>query len=135
MNLLLTGAPWVSPCDTLHLLCAVVVKSSLAPFDCSERGGLRTMDAEPSIVCNGTGPHGRMRVAAALTLVVFAVGVPAAIAAFLLQNYSRVQFDQRLREKGEGDTSLTNPNIQVRTVPCVSITTVCTWWVVGLADC
>ena len=49
---------------------AVVVRSSLAPFDCTDNGGVRTMDAEPSIVCGVPGgPNARMRVVAALTIV------------------------------------------------------------------
>lgn len=111
-------APTVLPllrCPNWLLLfrCTVVAKSSLAPFDCSWRGGVRTMDAEPSIVCDGAGPHGRMRAVGVLTLVVFALGLPGAMAAFLFVNMDRVQSDQRLRERGEGDSALTNPNIQV----------------------
>jgi hypothetical protein len=98
-----------------------VVKSSLAPFDCTLRGGVRTMDAEPSILCNGKDRHGRMSIVAVFTLVVFALGVPAALTAFLATNLDRVRFDQRLREKGEGDSALTNPNVQVCMCMCMSM--------------
>ncbi len=76
---------------------------------------MRTMDAEPSILCDGSGPHGRMTIVSTITLIVFALGVPAAIATFLVLNLGSVRDDQRLRETGEGDTALTNPHIQVRT--------------------
>jgi hypothetical protein len=89
------------------------MKSSLAPFDCSWRGGVRTMDAEPSIVCSGTGPHGRMRIAAVVTITGYCLGAPVAMGLFLWRHRGQVAFDQRLREKGEGDSALTNPCIQV----------------------
>jgi hypothetical protein len=72
------------------------------------------MDAEPSIVCGVPGgPNARMRVVAAITIVGFVLGVPAAFAVFLLRNRVAVRLDQRLRERGEGDSTLTNPHIQV----------------------
>ena len=48
---------------------SVVVRSSLAPFDCTKRGDVRTMDAEPSIICNNMGAHGRMKIVSAITIV------------------------------------------------------------------
>ncbi len=49
-----------------------MVRSSLAPFDCTNKGGVRTMDAEPSILCGVPGgPNARMRVVAVLTIVVY----------------------------------------------------------------
>ena len=73
------------------------------------------MDAEPSIVCGGSeGPHARMVVVGAVTLALFAVGVPLTFALFLLLNREGVQMDQRLRVRGEGDSALTNPHVQLR---------------------
>ncbi len=93
----------------------VVVRSSLAPFDCTGRDGVRTMDAEPSIVCGVPGgPHARMALVGGLTLLVFAIGVPIAFGSFLVLNRGRVQADQRLRVRAQGDSALTNPNIQLR---------------------
>jgi hypothetical protein len=57
---------------------SVVVRSSLAPFDCTKRGDVRTMDAEPSIICNNMGAHGRMKIVSAITIVLC---VPCALMA------------------------------------------------------
>ena len=93
----------------------MVVRSSLAPFDCTDRDGVRTMDAEPSIVCGVPGgPHARMALVGGLTLLVFAIGVPIAFGSFRVVNRGRVQADQRLRVRAQGDSALTNPNIQLR---------------------
>jgi hypothetical protein len=91
-----------------------MARSSLAPFDCTTHGGLSTMDAEPSIVC-GTpgGAHVRMKAVAYLTIAVYIIGLPTFFAGFLWKNWAAVQADQRLRERGEGDSVLTNPNIKV----------------------
>jgi hypothetical protein len=104
-----------SPSPTSRLICAVVVRSSLAPFDCTMRDGVRTMDAEPSIECGGSsGPHARMAVVGGITMALFGVGVPVSFTLFLFFNHEGVKADQRLRVKGEGDSALTNPNIQLR---------------------
>ena len=72
------------------------------------------MDAEPSIVCGVPGgPNARMRVAAALTIVAFVLGLPSIFGVFLYRNRHAVRVDQSLRERGEGDSALTNPHIQV----------------------
>jgi hypothetical protein len=93
----------------------VVVRSSLAPFDCTAVDGIRVMDAEPSIVCGSSdGPHWRMSIVGGITLVVFALGVPLWFGLFLLINRERVQADQYMRVRGEGDSLLTNPHIQLR---------------------
>ena len=93
---------------------AVVFRASLAPFDCVTNNGVSTMDAEPSIVCDGTGANGRMRIVSAIMIVGFAIGVPAAFGVFLLLHKDQVYADQCLRQLGEGDTDLTNPNIRIR---------------------
>jgi hypothetical protein len=59
----------------------VVIRNSLLPFDCTSRDGLRTMDAEPSIVCSTRNPvYLRMRNVAATCLLLYGAGVPAAFA-------------------------------------------------------
>ena len=86
----------------------------MAPFDCSAKDGVSTMDAEPSIVCDGKGAHGRMKAVASLMVVVFVVGVPVGFAALLAHHRRAMQADQFLRVWGEGDSSVTNPNIHIR---------------------
>jgi hypothetical protein len=72
------------------------------------------MDAEPSIICSVPGgPNARMRVVAAVTLVVYILGLPLALGAFLWRNRVAVRSDQLLRECGEGDSVLTNAHIKV----------------------
>ena len=93
---------------------SVVTKSTLAPFDCSTKGGVSTMDAEPSILCDGTGAHGRMKAVASVMIVVFVLGVPVGFAALLVYYRMAMRADQFLRVWGEGDTSVTNPNIHIR---------------------
>ena len=49
--------------DCWYLVClfAVVIRSTLAPFDCTARSGVRTMDADPSVECDVPGgAHSRM---------------------------------------------------------------------------
>ncbi len=73
------------------LLCAVVVKSTLVPFVCTSRGGVSTLDAEPSIVCGGTsGPHARMRAVAVVTVLFFVVGLPVGFISILRKYHVEV---------------------------------------------
>jgi hypothetical protein len=48
------------------------------------------------------------------TLVMYVFGLPATFVIFLWRNRRVIEVDQRLRERGEGDSALTNPHIQVR---------------------
>jgi hypothetical protein len=48
-----------------------------------------------------------------VTLAVYAAGVPLTFGGFLYLKRTQVTADQRLRIRGEGDSALTNPNIQV----------------------
>jgi hypothetical protein len=54
-----------------------------------------------------------MRIVGILSLTVFGAGVPVAFALFIASHLSHIRFDQQLRERGEGDTALTNPYMQV----------------------
>ena len=94
----------------------VVIRSSLAPFDCiSVNGGPRTMEADPSILCDVPGgPHARMKAVAAVMMAVFVVGVPTSFALILFLYRNEIRADQLLRERGEGDSALTNPNFRTR---------------------
>jgi hypothetical protein len=94
--------------------CAVVIRSTLAPFDCTNRNGVRTMDADPSVVCGAPGPHYRMKRVAALMIIVYALGIPCAFALILFSHRKGIRFDQILRQKGEGETALTNPYLHLR---------------------
>jgi hypothetical protein len=69
------------------------------------------MDAEPSILCNNTGAHGRMRAVAAVTMLLYVLGVPAAFAAFLAARRVQVRSDQLLRQRGEGDRCVEAPAV------------------------
>ncbi len=60
------------------------------------------------------GPYGRMRIVASVTVVVYVLGLPAALGLILVRNWAKVTQDQRLRERGEGDSALTNPNFRFR---------------------
>jgi hypothetical protein len=95
-------------------LYLVVIRSSLAPFDCTDRDGTRTMDAEPRVVCDHSGVHGRMWRVAVLSLVVYGVGVPAFFSYFLVTHRAAIDADQRLRQAGEGELAITNPNLHIR---------------------
>jgi hypothetical protein len=73
------------------------------------------MDAEPSIQCDiPDGPHARMKAVAGLMMVLFGIGVPAMFASVLYYHRRSIVADQLLRQSGEGDTALTNPDIRVR---------------------
>ncbi len=92
-----------------------MTKNTLAPFNCTTMDGVPTMDAEPSIVCGVPGgPHARMKAVAGLMLVFFVLGVPAAFGGFLVYYRHNITADQTLRAVGEGDSALTNPDIDIR---------------------
>jgi hypothetical protein len=94
---------------------AVVVKSSLVPFDCVSLGAVRVLKSEPTVLCDATvGPYARMRGVAAVTIVFYVLGLPAVLTVFLARCWRKVQQDQRLRERGEGYSQLTNPHFHFR---------------------
>ncbi len=67
------------------------------------------MLCDPSV-----GPYGRIRIVASATIVVYVLGLPAVLGTVLVRNWLKVTQDQRLRERGEGDSALTNPHFQFR---------------------
>jgi hypothetical protein len=72
------------------------------------------MDADPSIPCGVPGgPNARMRAVAIVSILAFVLGLPVALAVFLWTRRTAVRVDQTLRERGEGETALTNPHFQV----------------------
>ncbi len=115
-----TPTPPFDACRILRVLlyvrtCPVVVKSSFVPFDCVSLGAVRVLESEPTVLCDTTvGPYARMRAVAAVSVLAFVLGLPAALAVFLGRNWHKVQQDQRLRERGEGDSALTNPHFHFR---------------------
>jgi hypothetical protein len=72
------------------------------------------MDAEPTIVCSASPVYSRMRNVAALSMVLYGIGVPAAFAYILYHNRVAIRADQALRQRGEGELAITNPNLHVR---------------------
>ena len=94
---------------------SVIIKSSLAPFNCTLSNGVWIMVAAPNIVCNVPGgAHLRMKAVGSVMMAVFVVGVPVVFAAILYFHRDEIVKDQTMRQNGEGDTFLTNPNIHVR---------------------
>jgi hypothetical protein len=57
----------------------------------------------------------QLRPAAALSLVVYAVGLPAAFLTILLKHRKSICADQALRVAGQGATEATNPYFHIRT--------------------
>jgi hypothetical protein len=55
-----------------------------------------------------------MQVVAVCTLLVYAAGMPAALGVFVLAFRDVIKQDQALRERGEGDSALTNPHFHFR---------------------
>jgi hypothetical protein len=93
----------------------VVVKSSLVPFDCVSLGAVRVLESEPTVLCNASsGSYARMRAVAVVCVLVYVLGLPAALTVLLARTWRKVQLDQRLRERGEGDSQLTNPHFHFR---------------------
>ncbi len=93
----------------------MVVRSSLVPFDCVDVGEVRVLSIEPTVLCDtGVGPFVRMRAVAVVAIVVYVLGLPAALAVVVARNWATVQQDQQLRERGEGDSPLTNPHFRFR---------------------
>ena len=93
---------------------AVVVRNSLAPFNCITRNSVSTMVANPSIICNGEDAHGRMRAVGLVSVFVFILGVPGTFGAVLYRHREAIVDDQLMRERGEGDSALTNRNLRIR---------------------
>jgi hypothetical protein len=72
------------------------------------------MKAEPTILCNRAGAHGRMMAMAIASFLLYGIGVPVAFACITWRHRREIIADQRLREQGKGDDGLTNPNIHIR---------------------
>jgi hypothetical protein len=110
---------WLAICavpDDGERACAfaVVIRSSLAPLDCTNRNGVWTMDAEPRVVCNNEGVHGRMKLMSVASLVLYGLGVPLSFLYFLHRYRREIVADQQLRRRCEGEMVLTNPNLHIR---------------------
>jgi hypothetical protein len=90
------------------------VRSTLTPFRCTGHGAARVMKAEPTILCNREGRHGRMVSMASLSFVLYGLGVPFAFAWFTWRYRREIVADQKLREQGKGDHALTNPHVRIR---------------------
>ncbi len=85
------------------------------PFDCISLGAVRVLELEPSVLCDtNIGQYARMRAVAGITILLYVLGLPIALAVCLAVNWRKVQLDQRLRERGEGDSALTNPHFHFR---------------------
>ena len=94
---------------------AVIVRTALVPFACTSSGGVRTMNADPAIRCSTS--DGNYRVMSALataSLTIYGIGVPCTYGYFLWKHRDAIAADQAMRVKGEGESSLTNPNIHIR---------------------
>jgi hypothetical protein len=110
------GAEEPVPYPLLCVYCcvAVVVRSTLTPFRCTGHGDARVLKAEPTILCNREGVHGRMVSVASLSLALYGFGVPVSFAYFLWKYRKEIREDQGLREQGKGDHAITNPNVHIR---------------------
>jgi hypothetical protein len=72
------------------------------------------MVTNPSIICDNQGSHRRMRAMAVLSVLLFILGVPGAFGAILYRHRQAIVDDQLMRERGEGDSALTNRNLDIR---------------------
>lgn len=98
----------------LYYLFLVLVNSALEVFDCNvNTNGKITMDAEPSIEC-GVGVHATLRPFAIASLFVYGLGIPVLFGTFVWAHRNRIQFDQTLRARGEGDNPHSNPAYYIR---------------------
>ena len=93
----------------------VMIRSSLAPFNCVATNGVPTMVAEPSIQCTYSYPvHLPMAIVGGVSLALYGAGIPVVFGWLLFTNHDAIVADQLLRQRGEGDSVLTNPHIRVR---------------------
>ncbi len=74
------------PCCCLGCHVSVIARTFLAPFDCSGSKGVYTMDADPSIRCDGNPTHRRMVIVALCSIGAYGVGVPLGFAWILSRN-------------------------------------------------
>ena len=96
-------------------LYPVIVRTSLVPFGCHSSNGVSTLIADASIKCSSSDASYRiMFLLGAFSLGVYGVGLPLSFSYFLWKHNDAISADQALRVRGEGETSLTNPNISVR---------------------
>ena len=103
------------PNCALYFSAAVIIRTSLIPFGCTENNGVFTMNAEPSIKCSASdSTYSRMSRIGLASIVLYGLGLPAAFGYLLWRHGDAINADQQLRMRGEGETSLTNPNIRVR---------------------
>jgi hypothetical protein len=100
----------------LYFLYFVVVKNTLAIFDCSPNAqGIITMDAEPSIVCDSTNPwYPTLYRWAVVFVAVYGFGIPALFFYMLFMHRHGIKRDQELRKYGDGSTAAKNPDIAIR---------------------
>ena len=99
----------------LHRVPAVVIRTSLVPFGCTTKNGVSTLNADASIQCNSSNSsYSRMFILGSVSIVLYGVGLPCLFGYFLWRHRVAIECDQRLRMRGEGETSLTNPYIVVR---------------------
>lgn len=90
-----------------YTLYFLIARTFLAPFDCSGSGNVFTMDAEPSIKCDGNPTHARMVLVAALSIAVYGVGIPVMFASVLARNRAAIVADQvRCNRSHESAASL-----------------------------
>ena len=94
---------------------AVVVRTALIPFACVTKNGVSVLVAEPSIVCSSNNPSFvRMHAVGTTLLVLYGAGLPLVFVALLTRYRREMFFDQVLRVRNEGESSVTNPHISTR---------------------
>lgn len=100
----------------LYFLYFVVVRNSLTIFSCSlNEQGVRTMKAEPSIVCSSSdSQYPRLFFWAMVFTVLYGLGIPLSFFSILWYNRRGIRVDQELRKVGEGDSPGQNPFFAIR---------------------
>ena len=109
---------WVAQVIVTVTVCAatVIVRTALTPFGCTNNSdGVSTLVVDPTIRCS-TSDHTYAVLSrlGGLAIAVYGCGLPIAFAYFLWKHRAAIGADQQLRAKGEGETTMTNPNISVR---------------------
>jgi hypothetical protein len=74
------------------------------------------------------GVHERLKPAAALSLVVYAFGLPLSFLVVLTKHHATIHADQALRVAGQGGTEATNPYFHIRTRFQELYRCVCGWY-------
>ena len=100
-----------------YVIYFVVIRNGFAILDCASvqtTSGYKTvLEGAPSIEC-GSELHLQLIPWSVASLLLYGIGIPLLFLSLLLSKRKSIIIDQRLRQRGEGNTELSNPVFKTR---------------------